>query len=98
MIAEVTWDFLMEEDMGWIEGCYRLPDQPWQVVIAGNDDEVSKVEVRNGLTWASGVTGMNIFFPKNVRLNATLLLKVMSDVLGVCNWVEVRGPDSIVIR
>ncbi len=88
----------MSDDMGWIEGCYRLEGGPWQVVIAVKKEEVSAVEIRNGLTWASGVTGMNVFLPETTRLNATILLDLMSDVLGVQKWVEVRGPDSIVLR
>lgn len=85
----------MSEDMEWIEGCYRLEGGPWQVVIAVRKEEVLTVEIRNGLTWASGVTGMNIFLPETACLNATVLLELMSDVL---EWVEVRGPDSIVLR
>ena len=98
MNAEITWDLLMSDDMGWIEGCYRLEGGPWQVVIAIKKEEVSTVEIRDGLTWASGVTGMNIFLPETACLNAMVLLELMSDVLGVLEWVEVRGPDSILLR
>ena len=98
MIAEVTWDLVMDEDMGFIEGCYRLPNEPWQVIIASKKNEILTVDVRNNLTWESGVTGMNIYFPRKFQLNAGILLEIMSRVLGVSKWIEVRGPDSILLR
>ena len=75
--------------IGWKAALGRLPSQK---------KEVSTVEIRNGLTWASGVTGMNIFLPETACLNATVLLELMPDVLGMLEWVEVRGPDAIVLR
>lgn len=98
MIAEVTWDLVMGEDMDFIEGCYRLPNRPWQVVIARKRDGLTAVEVRSGLTWESGVTGVNIYFPWKAQLNAAVLLETMSRALGIAQWTEVRGPDSIVLR
>jgi len=98
MNAEIAWNLHMSEGMRWIEGCYRLEGGPRQVAIAIGKEEVSTVAIRDGLTWASGVTGMNIFLTETACLNATVLLELMSDILGVLEWVEVRGPDSIVLR
>ena len=98
MNAKITWDLVMSEDMSFAEGCYQIENSSWQVVMAFKEDNISKIDVRNGMTWDSGVTGMNIIFPQAVKINASTLLKVMSDILGVVDWEEVRGPDSIVLR
>jgi hypothetical protein len=98
MKAEITFDLVMGEDMSFVEGCYKLDGGPWQVFIFPPPSERSTIEVRTNLVWASGVTGLNAFVPKEMRLNKSTVLKVLSHTLGVDEWVEVRGPDSIVIR
>jgi len=98
MKAEITFDLVMGEDMSFVEGCYKLDGGPWQVFIFAPPSERSVIEVRTNLVWASGVTGLNAFIPKDVKLNKSTVLKVLSHTLGVDEWVEVRGPDSIVIR
>jgi hypothetical protein len=98
MKAEITFDLVMEEDMSFVEGCYKLDGGPWQVFIFASPGRRDIVEVRTNLTWSSGVTGLNAFVPKDVKLNKSTVLEVLSDALGVTEWVEVRGPDSIVLR
>ena len=87
----------MSEDMDFIEGCYRLEGGPWQVITAAKSEEILEAEIRTGC-WASGVTGMNIILRQTAQLNATVLLNLMSDILCVEKWIEVRGPDSIQLR
>ena len=100
MKAEITWDLVMSDDMPFIEGCYRLDDGPWQVVTAAKRPEHPHVIVSNGVRWKSGVTGMNILLPAWARLNAIILIELMSNTLHVDveDWVVVRGPDSMVLR
>ncbi len=31
--AEITFDFVMTEDMPFVEGCYRMDDGDWQVFM-----------------------------------------------------------------
>ena len=88
----------MDEDMQFIEGCYRLAGGEWQVVVAFKRDEVVEVNVRSGLSWESGMTGMNVVFPLGTTINASVLLGVMSEHLGVEHWLEVLGPDSLMLR
>jgi hypothetical protein len=33
MKAEITFDLVMDEDMGFVEGCYRLDGGEWKVFI-----------------------------------------------------------------
>lgn len=98
MKAEITFDLVMEEDMSFVEGCYKLDGGTWQVFTFPSPGRRDTLEVRTNLTWASGVTGLNAFVPKHVKLNKTTVLEVLSDALGVTEWVEVRGPDSMVLR
>ena len=88
----------MSEDMGFAEGCYRLEGGDWQVITAWKAGDIWPVGIRNGVHWDSGVTGMNIVFANHDKINAVPLLQMMSEVLGVSEWAEVTGPDSIQLR
>lgn len=98
MIAEITWDLVMSEDMTFAEGCYRLEGGDWQVVTACKAKGIYPVGIRNGVSWGSGATGMNIVLPDDAHINATVLLEMMSAILGVSEWHGVKGPDSIMLR
>lgn len=98
MNAEITWDLVMSEDMAFAEGCYRLEGKDWQVVVAYKAKGLHPVGILNGMKWPSGVTGMNIVLPSDGTINAPTLLQMMSEVLGVRDWREVAGPDSMQLR
>ena len=88
----------MSEDMPFAEGCYRIDGGDWQVVTAIRAGPDRPAGVRNGVKWDSGVTGLNIVFPKDTRINRASLAAAMSEVLGIDDWREVSGPDSMTIR
>lgn len=93
--AEISYDLMMHDDMSFVEGCYRLPNQDWQVVI------VSKWNARTigyQLTDFGNVSGIVIKIPKYLRLDAERTEKMLSKILKVEVWQQVRGPDSIVLR
>ena len=46
-------------------------------------------------TWVKGVT---IIVSDDVTLNKGEVLRILSDTLGVAEWTEVYGPDSLAIR
>jgi hypothetical protein len=94
--AEISYDLLMGDDMDFVEGTYRLPDAEWQVLIVSRS-EVSEPEVVQQ-RWDSGVSGVLIRFPRSDRLDRAAVERVLSTSLGVCEWVEVRGPDSMQLR
>ena len=96
MNGEISFDLVMEEDMDWVEGTYRIEDRDWQVFIF-LEKPVSKVEVRE-YVWRSGVTGVTVMCPEPANLNVEIVKRTLSEALGVDAWVEVRGPDSINIR
>ena len=99
MQAEITFDLIMEEDMDFVEGCYRLPSGPWQVFTFGQDHvESEKPKVKTDVVWKSGVRGTVVTLPRGMLVNKSAVLQILSDALGVTTWSEVRGPDSMQLR
>src|SRR5262249_9509670 len=94
--AEISYDLVMEDDMDFVEGCYRLPGRPWEVCIFIKK-KITEPEYRFS-RWDSGVTGIVFFVPDASTLNKSLVEDLLSSALGVADWCEVKGPDSRVIR
>jgi hypothetical protein len=96
MTAEISDDLVMKDEMDFVEGAYRVQDADWQVFI------VSKAPVEqpqiSPCRWSSGVAGVVIRLPRSARLNRRLVEQVMGQWLGVKQWREVRGPDSMQLR
>jgi hypothetical protein len=97
MGGEITYDLVMEDDMHFIEGCYRLPGKSWEVLIVRKTDAVSGPEYRF-TEWHSGATGLVIRVPRGVRLDRALVEGILSGIFHVDGWREVRGPDSMTLR
>jgi len=98
MKAEISFDLIMDEDMPFVEGAYRLDGSVWQVFIFMRARGTRRVGVTKDLVWKSGVTGINVVVADDENLNKTTVLRALSDALGVSQWTEVRGPDSMVLR
>src|SRR5438874_133052 len=50
---EISYDTVVSDDMGNLEGCYRIPGRLWQVFFFQNDDVP---ELRHNFgTWRSGI-------------------------------------------
>ena len=96
MTGEISYDLIMEPDMSFVEGTFRVPGQDWQVVIVSRRD-VSTPQARRQ-KWDSGVTGIRIAFPRGRVLNHTVVEELLTSALGVESWVRVRGPDSMNLR
>jgi hypothetical protein len=54
--------------------------------------------MKQNLTWRSGVTGLNAILPTDAKIDRSVVLSALSDTLGVTEWSEVRGPDSMQLR
>jgi|GEM_PF-1113038 len=95
--GEISYDLVMDQDMDFIEGAYRLPGKDWQIFVA-QTWRVTELEIKP-VTWESGVTGIIIRFPlEKAALNQNSVEDVMSDFFDVQIWKEVRGPDSMQLR
>ena len=98
MRAEISYDLIMEDDMAFVEGTYRLPGGEWQVVVvSGFDRDVSEPQVIPQ-QWNSGVSGVVIKLPRSEQINAAIVERVLSQAFGVSHWTRVRGPDSMELR
>jgi hypothetical protein len=96
MRAEISYDLIMDENMAFVEGTYRLPGGTWQVFIFSRAP-VAQPQWRS-TAWQSGVSGVFIQFPESEQLNKRAVEQFLSGVLGVEEWVEARGPDSLQLR
>ncbi len=98
MKAQISFDLVMKDNMPFVEGTFLLPDHDWQVFIFGPDSTVSEPEVNAKGRWESGVTGVFVKWPESLTLNKSEVLRILSEHLGVTEWQEVNGPDSIQLR
>jgi hypothetical protein len=96
MMGEISYDLVMEDDMDFVEGTYRIGDGDWRVFVT-NRAAIDRAEV-SSFRWLSGVTGVVLRVPQSGRLNKQVVEWLLSEWLGVSEWREVRGPDSIQIR
>jgi hypothetical protein len=96
MYGEISYDLVMEDDMAFVEGAFRLPGGEWQVVVVSRGD-VSEPQTASQ-RWPSGVTGLFIRFPQAATLNREAVEQVLSKATGVEEWMAVRGPDSLQLR
>jgi len=98
MRAQISFDLVMDENMDFVEGTFRLPERPWQVFVFRTDSHVAQPVLRTDVQWESGVTGIHVRWPPMARLNKEIVLRLLSEQLGVTAWEEVRGPDSMTLR
>lgn len=97
MRAEISYDLVMQAEMSFVEGTFRLPGGEWEVVIASRSVSVTTPQWRRS-RWESGVTGLVLKYPSEQPLNKSAVEAVLSEALGVTEWVEVRDPDSMQLR
>jgi hypothetical protein len=96
VIAELSFDLVMEDDMAFVEGTFRLPGRDWQVVIVSRSDLPEPEVIPQ--CWDSGATGVIVRFPNSARLNQSAVEHVLSSAFGIRDWIIVRGPDSMKLR
>jgi hypothetical protein len=76
----------------------RLEDGVWHVFTCFKSGGHHEVGVRTNVSWASGVTGVNIIVADDAKLNREIVLATLSEALGIMEWKEMRGPDSMQLR
>lgn len=84
--------------MDFVEGTYRHPRREWQVFIFTPDACATQPVARSEVKWKSGVTGIHVMWPSGIPLNKDAVLRLLSEQLGVDEWEEIRGPDSMQLR
>ena len=93
---EISYDTVMGDDMGIVEGSYRLPGYLWQIFLFTNK---AVPELRQSFaTWQSGITGLEFKVPNGVAINHEFIVRAMSEVFGAASWIVVDGPDSLILK
>jgi hypothetical protein len=95
--AEISYDLVMDDEMSFAEGAFRLPGGEWQVFIFSRLNATERPVWRND-QWESGVRGIVVAFPNERALNKAAVMEVLTDATGATEWIEVRGPDSMQLR
>jgi hypothetical protein len=97
---EFSSDIIMDEDNQYVEGTYRLPGRFWEVLIVRKVDVPALQHRPNQppIEWESGITGIIIDVPREDKLNREYVRNALTIAFGYTDWVEVRGPDSMVLR
>jgi hypothetical protein len=94
---QISFDHVVSENSGGIEGTYRLPGKFWEVVIFSKED-VTELQFSTKGKWKSGITGIYFEVPHSTKLSREYVIQAMTQAFGFKTWTEVRGPDSIVLR
>ncbi|AKJ08361.1 Hypothetical protein AA314_09987 [Archangium gephyra] len=93
---ELSFDTVVGEDADVVEGSYRVPGRPWEIFLFEKRDIA---EPRHHFsTWRSGITGLEFFLPKRAVLDREAVLRGLAEVFSTQDWVEVRGPDSLLLK
>jgi hypothetical protein len=93
---EISFDIVMRDDMGIVEGSYRLPGHLWQIFLFTKTD-VPEIE-HDFVTWQSGITGVEFIIPNRITLNQNFIIGAISELFGATSWVVVPGPDSLILK
>jgi hypothetical protein len=98
MKGEISFDTNIDDNgQENIEGCYRICGENWQVFYFTKWWDGAPRIIKDAV-YNSGITGVDVWFPKNQILNKFAVIKLLSDILGVTEWSEVRGPDSLQLK
>ena len=93
---EISFDTGLGEDEVIVEGSYRVPGRLWQIFLFRKE---SVTELRHRFEiWESGITGIHFEVPGDAVLDRDFVLRAFADVFGTEDWVEVRGPDSLIMK
>lgn len=96
MNGEISFDLVMESNMDFIEGTYRVDGGPWNVFIFKRDGiETPQIAPAR---WDSGVEGVLIRYPRTATLDKDTAQSILGTWLNVSTWFEVKGPDSMNLR
>ncbi|VTS02106.1 unnamed protein product [Gemmata massiliana] len=97
---EFSFDVIADDDMSFVEGTYRLPGRFWEVMIflKANVPALFHRPNQPPLEWPSGITGAIFHVPDRDKLNREYVRNALVTAFTYSDWVEVAGPDSMVLR
>lgn len=103
VVGELTFDTILTEDgASHVEGCYRFSGGNWLVFYFTNQHisgpAIHTPIIRPNAVFSSGIGGVNGYFPPGWLLNKKTVGEILADAVGVDGWVEVVGPDSLLLK
>jgi hypothetical protein len=98
--GEVTFDIVVPEDgVTFVEGCYRINGGNWEVYFFRKENRWSGApRIRRNAVFSSGITGLDGVVPDNWVLNKRTVMGMLAVALGVEEWTEVVGLDSLILK
>ena len=101
--GEITFDIVVpEEGLPHVEGCYRINRGNWQVYYLTNRHNgvswTGAPIVRSKAVFQSGISGVSGVVPIDCTLNKKTVKKILAQAAGVNGWIEVSGPDSLLLK
>ncbi|MBL8814412.1 MAG: hypothetical protein JNL58_00165 [Planctomyces sp.] len=94
---EISFDTEVDAtDIPIAEGSFRLPERFWSVFVI-QQAEVSSTTVKRGFA-RSGIEELLCLIPRDKPITRDLVMKVLGQAVGTDEWVEVAGPDSLVLK
>jgi hypothetical protein len=102
-LGEITFDIVVpEEGVGFVEGCYRTNDENWHVYFLTNrSNGASSIRapiIKSQAIFQSGIRGVSGVVPAGWILNKEAIKKTLADAVDVDGWIEVSGPDSLMLK
>jgi hypothetical protein len=95
------FDTVLDDDDSTVEGSYWVPGELWQVFLFIKETRPGEFvpELRYSFgEWRSGITGIEFDVPRKAVLDRRYMLEAFSTIFGTEDWVEVRGPDSGIMK
>ena len=94
---EISFDTEMEAtDTPIAEGSFRLPQRFWSVFVI-QQAMVSSTTVKRGFA-RSGIEELLCLIPSDKPITKDSVMKILGQAVGTEVWVEVAGPDSLVLK
>jgi hypothetical protein len=101
VLGEITFDIVVpEEGVANVEGCYRITGGNWQVYYLTNwrAPWTGAPIIRSNAIFQSGIAGVDGVVPGSWILNKKTIKKLLAEAVGVDGWIEVTGPDSLILK
>jgi hypothetical protein len=103
--GEVTFDIVVpEKGVSIVEGCYRIDGGNWEVYFFAQQCWSmsmfgrSEPHIWPNRVFSSGVLGIAGIVSDNWVLNNHTVMGILAVTSGVEEWIEVIGPDSLILK
>jgi hypothetical protein len=101
--GQISFDTeLSDDDNEHMEGSYRLTSGDWKVFYFTHHHHgkmwMGEKNIRHDFMFSGGVIGTDSIFPTTEKLNKHTVVDIFTQLTGVKYWVEVIGPDSLILK